>query len=194
MYKIKLGPLEELKKEDLENFELLIEFIDEDGLRKVLSGQYKYKIMGYNILSKKLGNILEDKNKDKLIYSLIILIAQLIEDKKTPLNFDLFELILDIFQNFKKYKIVLSKENIHLINDRIMSKVIFKLNDSSEKIRKKSFEIIIFVLYNQIVYFDLLINDLLSKDIKNIHSSNSFSILSKLDIIQNILDVYESNY
>ena len=67
IYKIKLGPLEELKKDDLENFELLIEFIDEDGLRKVLSGQYKYKIMGYNILSKKLGNVFQDKNKDKLI-------------------------------------------------------------------------------------------------------------------------------
>ena len=94
-----MGPLEELKKDDLENFELLIEFIDEDGLRKILSGQYKYKIMGYNILSKKLGNIFEDKNKDKLIYSLIILIAQLIEDKKTPLNIDLLELILDVFKN-----------------------------------------------------------------------------------------------
>ena len=39
MYKIKLGPLEELKKEDLENYQMLIEFIDEDGLRKLLSGQ-----------------------------------------------------------------------------------------------------------------------------------------------------------
>ena len=191
MYKIKLGPLEELKKDDLENFELLIEFIDEDGLRKVLSGQYKYKIMGYNILSKKLGNIFEDKNKDKLIYSLIILIAQLIEDKKTPLNIDLLELILDVFKNLKKYNIELSRENVHLINDRIMSKIILKLNDSSEKIRKKSYEIIIFALYNQTVYFDLLINDLLSKDIKNIHSSNSFSILSKLDIIQNIFENYK---
>ena len=55
MYKINLGPLEELKKEDEENFELLIQFIEEDGLRKALSRQYKYKIMGYNILSKKLS-------------------------------------------------------------------------------------------------------------------------------------------
>jgi hypothetical protein len=53
MYKIKLGPLEELKKEDMENYEILIQFIDEDGLRKILSGQYKYKIMGYNSLMRK---------------------------------------------------------------------------------------------------------------------------------------------
>ena len=188
-YKIKLGPLEELKKADLENFEPLIEFIDEDGLRKILSGQYKYKIMGYNILIKKLGNIFEAKDKDKLIYTLIILIAQLIEDKKTPLNFDLLEIILDIFKHLEKNKneTNISKEYIHLINDRIISKIIFKLNDSSEKIRKKAYEIIIFVIYNQIVNFDLLINTLLSNDIKNIHSSNTFSILSKLDIIDNIL-------
>ena len=192
MYKIKLGPLEELKKTDMENFESLIQFIDEDGLRKILSGQYKYKIMGYNILTKKLGDIFNDKNKDKLVYTLIILITQLIEDKKTPLNFDLLDLIFEIFKHLKKNKTetILTKEYIHLINDRIMNKIIFKLNDSSDKIRKKSYDIIIFVLYNQIVNFDLLINTLLSSDIKKTLSSNTFSFLSKLNIIENILQNY----
>ena len=192
MYKINLGPLEELKKEDAENFELLIQFIDEDGLRKVLSRQYKYKIMGYNILSKKLGDMLNNKNNDKLIYTLIILIIKLIEDKKTPLNIDLLDIILNIFENFVKNKNdnLLSKEYIHLINDRIISKIILKLNDSNEKIRKKSHDIIIFVLYHKIVNFDLLINSLLSNDIKKLNSSNCFALLSKLDIIQNILENY----
>jgi hypothetical protein len=74
--------LEELKKEDMENYEILIQFIDEDGLRKILSGQYKYKIMGYNSLMRQLDNIFQDKNKEKLFYTLIKLIAQLIEDRK----------------------------------------------------------------------------------------------------------------
>ena len=192
MYKIKLGPLEELKRQDLENYEILIEFIDEDGLRKVLSGQYKYKIMGYNILSRKLKDMFADENKEKIFYTLIKLIAQLIEDKKTPLNMDLLEIILNIFEHLNKNinEIDLSREYIYLINDRILSKVILKLNDSSDKIRKKSFDILIFALINKIIYFDLLINSLISNDIKNTHSSNSFSILSKLDIIQNILDNY----
>ena len=192
MYKIKLGPLEELKKEDLENYQMLIEFIDEDGLRKLLSGQYKYKIMGYNSLSRKLGNIFQDKNKEKLFYILIKLIAQLIEDKKTPVNLDLLEIVLDVFKNLEKNKneINLSREYIYFINDRIISKIIFKLNDTSEKIRKKSYDIIIFVLYHNIVYFDLLINSLLSKDNNNIRTSNNFSIMSKLDMIENILQNY----
>ena len=192
MYKIKLGPLEELKKEDMENYEILIQFIDEDGLRKILSGQYKYKIMGYNSLMRKLDNIFQDKNKEKLFYTLIKLIAQLIEDKKTPVNLDLLDIILEIFKNYEKNKneINLTRENIYFINDRIISKIIFKLNETTEKIRKKSYDIIIFVLYHNIVYFDLLMNSLLSKDIKNIHSSNNFSIMSKLDMIENILQNY----
>ena len=192
MYKIKLGPLEELKKEDLENYEILIPFIDEDGLRKLMSGQYKYKIMGYNSLSRKLEDIFQDKNKEKIFYILIKLVAQLIEDKKTPTNLDLLEIILEIFKNFEKNKkeINLTRENIYFINDRVINKIIFKLNDTTEKIRKKSYDIIIFVLYHNIVYFDLLINSLLSKDINNIHSSNSFAIMSKLDMIQNILQNY----
>ena len=192
MYKIKLGPLEELKKEDLENYEILIPFIDEDGLRKLMSGQYKYKIMGYNSLSRKLEDIFQDKNKEKIFYILIKLVAHLIEDKKTPTNLDLLEIILEIFKNFEKNKkeINLTRENIYFINDRVINKIIFKLNDTTEKIRKKSYDIIIFVLYHNIVYFDLLINSLLSKDINNIHSSNSFAIMSKLDMIQNILQNY----
>ena len=192
MYKIKLGPLEELKKEDLENYEILIPFIDEDGLRKLMSGQYKYKIMGYNSLSRKLEDIFQDKNKEKIFYILIKLVAQLIEDKKTPTNLDLLEIILEIFKNFEKNKkeINLTNKNIYFINDRVINKIIFKLNDTTEKIRKKSYDIIIFVLYHNIVYFDLLINSLLSKDINNIHSSNSFAIMSKLDMIQNILQNY----
>ena len=132
----------------------------------IRSGQYKYKIMGYNSLSRKLGNIFQDKNKEKLFYILIKLIAQLIEDKKTPVNLDLLEIVLDVFKNLEKNKneINLSREYIYFINDRIISKIIFKLNDTSEKIRKKSYDIIIFVLYHNIVYFDLLINSLLSKD------------------------------
>ena len=190
MYKIKLGPLEELKKADLENYEILLEFIDEDGLRKILSGQYKYKIMGYNLLSRKFGDIFNNKNKEKLVYTLIKLIIQLLEDKKTPLNMDLLNIILNLFKHLEKNnnEINLPREYIHLINDRIMSKIIFKLNDSSEKIRKKAYDIIIFALYKKIVNFDLLINSLLSNDVKSSNSANSFSILSKLDILYNIME------
>ena len=192
IYKIKLGPLEELKKEDLENYEVLIEYIDEEGLRKILSKQFKYKIMGFNSLSMKLENIFKNDNNDKIIYTLFKLFAQLLEDKKTPINNDFLDLILSSFEHLvkNKYEISSSKEFIHFINDRIINKIIFKLNDSSDKIRKKAYDIIIFVLYNKIIYFDLLINSLLANDIKNIHSSNNNSILSKLNIIDNIFQNY----
>ena len=77
-----------------------------------------------------------------------MLIIKLIEDKKTSLNIDLLDIIYEIFENFIKNKdeVLLPKEYIHIINDRIINKIIFKLNDLMKKIRK-SLIILYFLSY-----------------------------------------------
>ena len=97
-----------------------------------------------------------------------MLIIKLIEDKKTSLNIDLLDIIYEIFENFIKNKdeVLLPKEYVHIINDRIINKIIFKLNDLMKKIRKS-----LIILYF-LSYF-------------------TFSLLSKIDIIQNIIENYD---
>ena len=77
-----------------------------------------------------------------------MLIIKLIEDKKTSLNIDLLDIIYEIFENFIKNKdeVLLPKEYINIINDRIINKIIFKLNDLMKKIRK-SLIILYFLSY-----------------------------------------------
>ena len=196
IYKKELGPLEEITKEELENYDLLIDYIEEEGLRKILSKQYDFKIEGFKLLTNKLKDILESPNIENLIIVLFKLIGKLFEDKKMSMNIKLLNLIFDIFKNISKNgnKITISRELDNYINDRILNKIIFKLNDSSEMMRKEAYEIIKFLLYSKILTFDLLINDLLLNEIKNKKNNyyiiTSYSINYKLDIINNILKNY----
>ena len=196
IYKKELEPLEEVSKENLENYDLLLDYIEEDGLRKILSNQYEYKIQGFKLLSQNLKKIFRSSDIEDIIYILFKLIAELFEDKKTAMNIKFFDLILDIFKHLSNNlsKIEMSKELVNFINDRILNKIILKLNDSSENIRSKSYNILIFILYNKIINFDLLIIILLSNDIKNKNNNyyitTRYSIIAKLDIINNILENY----
>ena len=195
-YKKKLGPLKEVNKEDIEKYKLLIDFIKEEGLMKILSDQYDYKVEGFDILTDQLKNIFDSPDNEKIIVTLFKLIAELLEDKKNDMNFKLLDLILDIFNHLSNNlnKIDLTKELSYLINERIINRILLKLNDSSAKIREKSSDIIKFLLKNKINDFDLLINNLLSNDIKNKNNNhyikNTFSIISKLDLINDILENY----
>ena len=196
IYKKELEPLEEIKKNDLENYDLLIDYIGEEGLRKIFSNQYEYKLEGFTILSQKLNDIFNSNDIEKEIYALFKLIAEIFEDKKASMNIKFLELILEIFEKYSENynNIKISKEVDNFINDRIISKIIFKLNDSSEIIRKKSYDIIIFILYSKIINFDLLINDLFRNEIKNKNNnyyiSTTYSVILKLDIIKDILENY----
>ena len=195
-YKKQLGPLKEITKEHIEKYKLLIDFIQEEGLTKILSNQYDYKIEGFDILSNELQNIFDSDNIEDIAVALFTLIAELFEDKKNAMNITLLDLVLSIFKHLSDNinKIDLTKELSYLITDRIINKIQLKLNDSSAKIRKKSIDIIIFVLYHKIIDIELLVNNLLSNDIKNKnnnhYTTNTFSIISKLDIIKNILENY----
>ena len=196
IYTKELGPLEEITKEELENYDLLLVYIEEEGLRKILSRQYDFKIEGFKLLTNKLQEILESPDIENIIIILFRLIGKLFEDKKMSMNIKLLDLIFDIFKNISKNgnKITISRELDNYINDRILNKIIFKLNDSSEMMRKKAYDIIIFLLYSKILTFDLLINDLLLIEIKN--KKNNYYIITtssinyKLDIINSILKNY----
>ena len=209
IYQKKLSPLEEIENENFEKYKLLINYIQEEGLRKILSKQYEYKDEGFNILKNKLEDIFENSNI-KEILTLFNLIVKLFEDTKISIDLILIDLVSNIYKYLPNYlekmKIdiqenhlnnsekEMSKELIYYINDRILNKIQIRLNHSSKTLREKSYKLIIFILDNKIISFDILMNNLLSNDIKNKDNNhyikNTFGIISKLDIIKYILENY----
>ena len=212
-YNKAIAPLKEVEKDDFEKYEILIDFIGEEGLKEILSKEIDYRKKGLELLTQKLPDILKSSDKQDMtkttkkidileadkkdtIYVLFKLISELFEDSKTSLVLLLLEFVDKTFKELSKYinNIKLSKKVINLIDEGILGKIQYYLNNSYKDIRNKSNEIIIFLIYNKIINFDLIINNLLSKEIKykkKINNNSSSYILPKLDIIQNILDNYK---
>jgi len=212
-YNKEIAPLKEIKKEYLEKYEALIDFIGEEGLNQILSKETDYRKKGIELLTQKLPeifkspdqqdmgktkkkiDILEEEKKDA-VYALFKLISELFEDTKVSMIVILLDFVYDTFKELSKYinNMKLSKKVINLIDEGIIGKTQYYLNNSYKDIRNKSNEIITFFLYNKIINFDLVINNLLSKEIKHkkkVNNSASSYILPKLDIIENILDNYK---
>ena len=198
IYKVEVYPLEEINKNDLENYELLIPYITEEGLRKLLSKQYVYKEEGFEILNNKLGEIFNGSKLNDIIFVLFKLEANFFETKQGTIIIKNLELIYNTFKyiNSKSNKINLAKDILNFAFDRVVREIQKRFNDSSEKVRKKSMEVYIFILYQRVINFDLLINSLISTDINN--KDNNYyvksycNIICKLDIISDIFDNYNT--
>ena len=212
-YNKAIAPLKEVKKDDFEKYEILIDFIEEEGLKEILSKETDYRKKGLELLTQKLPDIFKSSDKQDMaktskkidilevekkdaIYVLFKLISELFEDTKISMVLILLEFVDKTFKELSKYmnNIKLSKKIINLIDEGILSKIQYYLNNSLKEIKTKSYDIIIFLLYNKILNFDLIINNLLSKELKykkNKNNNTSSHILIKLDIINDILDNYK---
>ena len=193
LYTIKIGPLEILEKEQIETYSLLLPFIGEIGLQKLFSEQIPYKLEGITILTSELCKIFVSPNLNLIFIDLIELVSKLLDGKNNSSMLETFKLINQIFQYVKVNRDKIDIDQ-NLINNRILQKIINFFSVEIEIIRKKAVELYKDIIYLNVLDFKLLINTLISEDIKKKNDSkNSLStiaILCKLDILKMILKNY----
>ena len=197
-FKKKLGPPEELNENNLNDFKKLIYYLNEDGLRYLLSNQNAYKTKGFNILASKLNDIFLDDNINELIYELIDLEALFLDDKNISSLVKTFQLIKKtinfIIDNDKELKT--SKKLLKYFKDRIIIKIQSFLGNGEIKIRNEASKLYLYILKQNLFNFNSMITSLLSNDVnENIYNSSfsnsqNLKILSKLTIIKYVLEDY----
>ena len=193
--------LNELTKEQIEQYNLLIPYIEIIGLQKLLSPYIKYKLEGIEILKNKLSNIFISNEIKEIIPILFEIISNLLEDDNFK-SLKTFELIEQLFQylNINKEKNLINNELKNFIINRIIERIIHFLSDGDKIIRKQSIELYISIIKQNIININSLINILLSPEIQNRFNSNinnintlsALGILSKIKIIKKILLNYDS--
>ena len=196
LYKLEFGPLEELDKDNIGNYILLIPYIQELGLQELLSNQISYKIEGINILKNQLSKIFISSELNKIVPILFELISNFMEEKNNGLTLKTFELTEQIFQymNINLDKIRIKKKLLSFINNRIIQKLIYFFSDGVEKIRTKASDLYRHIIYQNVINFDLLIYNLLDEDVQNKDNAHYYlspnSVICKLNILKYILNDY----
>ena len=200
LYTLNPGPLKELEKDEHDNYSILIPFIGDNGLTKLLSNQIIYKTEGINLLMSELPKIFVSSNLKKILSKIIELISIFLDFKNNSITLKTFELISQLFQymNINKEKINLRKKSIQLLNNRIISKIVNYFNNGVERIRKKAESLYIHIIKQNVLNFDMLIHDLLITEVENIDSDGDeyfispVNVLCKLNILEYILNQYSN--
>ena len=200
LYTLNPGPLVELEKDDYENYSLLIPFIGEIGLTKLLSNQAIYKKEGIELLINVLNKIFVSPDIKKILLKLIELISSFLDIKKNSITYMTFKLIYQLFlyMNINKEKLKLRKNLVQLLNNRIISKIVNYFNDGVERMRTEAVKLYINIIDQNVLNFDMLITDLLITDVENIdydgdeYFISPISALCKLTILENILNKYSN--
>ena len=189
--------LAELTKDQIEQYNLLIPYLEVTGLQKLLSRFIKYKLEGIEILRSKLSNIFIANEIREIMPVLLEIISNLLEDDNFK-SLKTFELIEQLFQyiNINKEKNLINNELKNFIINRIIERIIHCLSDGDKIIRKQAKELYVSIIKQNIISLNQLIYTLLNPDIQDIYSDHnvvsSLSILSKLKIIKKILINYDS--
>ena len=189
--------LVDLTKDQYEQYNLLIPFIEVIGLQKLLSKYIKYKLEGIEILRNKLSNIFISSEINDIIPVLLELISSLLEDYNFK-SLKTFELIEQFFQyiNINKEKNLINNDSKNFIINRIMERLIHFLSDGDSIIRNQTIELYFSIIKQNIINLNSLINILLNPDIQNkddtLYVIKNLSILSKLKIIEKLLLNYDS--
>ena len=165
-------------------------------MTKLLSNQIIYKTEGINLLMSELPKIFVSSNLKKILSKIIELISIFLDFKNNSITLKTFELISQLFQymNINKEKINLRKKSIQLLNNRIISKIVNYFNNGVERIRKKAESLYIHIIKQNVLNFDMLINDLLITEVENIDSDGDeyfispVNVLCKLNILEYILN------
>ena len=203
-----INPVEEIDPRYLNSFSTLASFLDQDGLRNLLSSKMGNKLEGFKLINSKLDEIFSESNENMLdsVYELIELIGLILEDKNTlflkPVS-DLIEKLIDKISNNEN--MMNDNKLKNLINKNIMSKIKETIGEGSElkKLEKfdKATELFLYILDKNIFNLDTLIKSLLIDDINTLNSNNnSYSnnnlqnnkIYSKLNIIKKILEDFDN--
>ena len=205
-------PIEELDPKQIKNFESLINHINQDGLRNLLSPKIANKLEGIKLLNTKLDELFSSSGEElnNNINQLLEMIGVLLEDKNTlflkPVS-DLIEGTIkrisydEKMKNDPKIKTSLNKNIINKIKEYIGLGTEYK---KSGKLDKAS-ELLLLILDKNILNFDNLIKSLLLDDINNLNSNENPNnngnnsnlqnnkLYSKLNIIKKVMDDFDNN-
>ena len=208
-------PLDELDEKQVKKFNSLINFINQDGLRNLLSPKIANKLEGIKTLNSKLDELFSSSG-DELnnnILQLLDAIGLILEDKNTLFLKQISDLIegtikrISYDENMKndpKIKTSLTKNIVNKVRENIGLGVEFKKQGKMDK----AAELFQLILDKNILNFDNLVKSLLLDDINilnsnenplnNINNSNSNNnlqnnkIYSKLNIIKRILEDFDN--
>ena len=208
-------PLDELDEKQVKKFNSLINFINQDGLRNLLSPKIANKLEGIKTLNSKLDELFSSSG-DELnnnILQLLDAIGLILEDKNTLFLKQISDLIegtikrISYDENMKndpKIKTSLTKNIVNKVRENIGLGVEFKKQGKFDK----ATELFQLILDKNILSFDNLVKSLLLDDINilnsnenplnNINNSNSNNnlqnnkIYSKLNIIKRILEDFDN--
>ena len=194
---------EELDPKDIKNFNSLINYINEDGLKNLLSPKISNKLEGIKILNAKLDEIFSSSGEDlnNNISQLLELIGSILEDKNTLFLKQVSDLIEgtikrisydDTMKKDPKIKSSLNKNIVSKVKEGIGLGTELK---KSGKLDKPS-ELFLLISDKNILNLDNLIKTLLSDDINALNSNDNNiqnnKILSKLNIIKKILEDFDN--
>ena len=208
-------PLDELDEKQVKKFNSLINFINQDGLRNLLSPKIANKLEGIKTLNSKLDELFSSSG-DELnnnILQLLDAIGLILEDKNTLFLKQISDLIegtikrISYDENMKndpKIKTSLTKNIVNKVRENIGLGMEFKKQGKMDK----AAELFQLILDKNILNFDNLVKSLLLDDINilnsnenplnNINNSNSNNnlqnnkIYSKLNIIKRILEDFDN--
>ena len=199
-------PLEELDPKYLNTFKTLTNFINQDGLRNLLSSKIANKLEGFKLLNSKLDEIFSSPNGNIIntMYELLELLGLILEDKNTLFLkqiSDLIETIVDKIEKDEKMKN--NTKLMNLFNKNIVNKVKENIGEGTElkKLGKfdKATELLLLILDKNIINLDNTLKSLLTNDINVLNSNDNFNntiqnnkLYSKLNILKKILEDFDN--
>ena len=208
-------PLDELDEKQIKRFNSLINFINQDGLRNLLSPKIANKLEGIKALNSKLDELFSSSGEEleNNILQLLDAIGLILEDKNTLFLKQISDLIegtikrISYDENLKndpKIKTSLNKNIVNKVREYIGYGTEFKRQGKFDK----ATELFLLILDKNILNFDNLVKSLLLDDINilnsdenpinTINNSNSNTNLqnnrinSKLNIIKKILEDFDN--
>ena len=166
---LEIKPLEELSDILKLKYELLIQIVGEEIIRKIFSKCMGYRKEGLKCLKEKIPDILNNKSDtdetNKYILLLMEIIGLFLNSKHSSIVFE----ALDIFNNILIAIKEKSKQNNiaydFTISKRTLRKIKEKLNDISKLVREKAENLYYIMLDSDFCEYNLLLSELVEKEL-----------------------------
>ena len=179
---IEKQPLEELAPEIKTKYQILINVLGEETIKKIFSKYIYHKEKGFEELNSKAKDIIIDSQKttqetNKYIVSLINICFLYIDDRHPSIVSKCLELFLKVLKSIKERSSSNKTEYDFKITKRILNKIKEKLSHISKIVRTKASELYCFMLETDFCEYNSLILELVEKDVNEYYE--------KLGVINN---------
>ena len=203
-----IRPLEQLSDALKSKYEILINIVGEETIRKIFSKCMGYRKEGLKHLKEKIPDILNTKSDtnetNKYIFLLMEIINLFLNNKHSSIVFealDLFNSILTAIQEKSK----LNKISYDFtITKRTLRKIKEKLNDISKLVREKAENLYYIMLDSDFCEYNLLLSELVEKEtiyqfnktleVKKNNNNNQFSMYDNYNINNSTIEDKSSNH